>query len=244
VSLDGRACLVTGASSGIGRAVALALAREGARVWAVGRNEERLRALAAETREGAEIVPVVADVESDRELEAAASTVLAASDGLDVLVHSAGAIYLGTFGSASPADLDRQYRVNLRAPFLLTQALLPALRRARGQVVFVNSSAALRASAGNVWYAATKAGLKALADGLRDEVNRDGVRVVTLYVGRTATPMQESVHEHEGRPYRSEFLLRPEDVAEVVLAALSLPASGEVTDVNVRPMSKLPDLPA
>lgn len=241
MALSGRACLVTGASSGIGRAVALALAREGARVWAVGRSKERLGTLVAEARGRGEIVPVLADVKSDRELEEVAGTVLAGTDRLDVLVHSAGAIHLGPFESVSAADLDQQYRVNLRAPFLLTQALLPALRRARGQVVFVNSSAALRASASNVSYAATKAGLKALADGLREEVNRDGVRVVTLYVGRTATPMQEFVHEREGRSYRPELLLRPEDVAEVVISSLSVPASGEVTDVIVRPMSKLPE---
>jgi NADP-dependent 3-hydroxy acid dehydrogenase YdfG len=105
-------------------------------------------------------------------------------------------------------------------------------------VVFVNSSAAFRASASNALYAATKAGLKALADGLRDEVNRDGVRVVSVYVGRVATPMQAAVHEFEGRRYRPELLLRPEDVAETVLTTLALPASGEVTDVSIRSMTK------
>ena len=95
-------------------------------------------------------------------------------------------------------DFDRLYRVNLRAPFVLTQDLLPALRRARGQVVFVNSSAGLRASALNVLYAATKHGLKAIADGLRDEVNADGIRVDQRLPGRTATAMQQFVHEHEG----------------------------------------------
>jgi NADP-dependent 3-hydroxy acid dehydrogenase YdfG len=121
---------------------------------------------------------------------------------------------------------------------VLTQALLPGLRRARGQVVFINSSAALRSSATNVLYAATKAGLKAFADGLRAEVNQDGVRVVSVYAGRTATPMQEAVHEREGRQYRPDVLLRPEDIAEVVLGALALPASAEVTDVNIRSMTK------
>jgi NADP-dependent 3-hydroxy acid dehydrogenase YdfG len=116
--------------------------------------------------------------------------------------------------------------------------LLPALKRARGQIVFVNSSAALRASADNVLYASTKAALKALADGLREEVNRDGVRVVTIYAGRTATPMQASVHEFEGRTYEPELLMQPEDLAHLVLAALTLPATAEVTDLSVRPTAK------
>jgi NADP-dependent 3-hydroxy acid dehydrogenase YdfG len=241
VSAPARICVVTGASSGIGEALTVALARTGGRVWAIGRNRERLDALAAEAaEESGEVVPVVADLERDEDLAAAGDEILAGSDHVDVLVHSAGAITLGGFDSVSLIDFDRQYRVNLRAPVVLTQALLPALRRSEGQVVFINSSAGLRASADNVLYAATKHGLKAIADGLREQVNPDRVRVISVYTGRTDTPMQASVHEHEGRQYLPELLLRPDDVAEVVLAALAVPPSGEVTDVNVRPIAKLP----
>src|SRR5262249_36580240 len=154
---------------------------------------------------------------------------------LDVLVHSAGTIQLGSVASEPTSSLDRQYAVNLRAPFALTKALLPALRECQGQVVFINSTAALKASANNALYAATKAGLKAFAEGLGREVNPAGVRVVTLYVGRTATPMQARVHEYEGRHYRPESLLPPEDVAEAAVAALLLPPGGEVTDIVIRP---------
>ena len=236
---DGRISVVTGASSGIGEALTVALARIGGRVWAIGRKRERLEALAEEHGNG-EVVPIVADLERDEDLAAAGDEILSGSDRVDVLVHSAGAITLGGFDSVSPADFDRQYRVNLRAPVVLTQALLPALKRAEGQIVFINSSAGLRASADNVLYAATKHGLKAIADGLREQVNPDHVRVISVYTGRTATPMQAAVHEHEGRQYVPELLLRPDDVVEVVLAALAVPPSGEVTDVNVRPIAKLP----
>lgn len=235
----GQSCVVTGASSGIGRAVAVSLARAGAYVHAIGRNQARLDLLVEEVVElDGHVVTVVADLEQDADIERVAREILSEGDRVDVLVHSAGAIELGTASSATVDELDRQYRVNLRAPVALTQALLPGLRRARGQVVFINSSAALRASATNVLYAATKAGLKTFADGLRDDVNQDGVRVVSVYAGRTATPMQESIHVYEGRPYRPEHLLRPEDIAEVVLGALALPASAEVTDVNIRSMTK------
>lgn len=240
-SLEGRACAVTGASSGIGRAVTIALVRAGAHVVAVARSEERLGTLAVEAGGPGSVVPLVADLADDHGLESAANGVLAQGDGLDVLVHSAGAIQLEGLASAAAAELDQQYAVNLRAPVVLTRALLPALERARGQIVFVNSSAALRASASNVLYAATKAGLKAFADGLRDAVNGDGIRVLTVYVGRTATPMQARVHESEGRPYRAELLLQPEDVAGSVVAALALPSSGELTEMSIRPMVKPPD---
>ncbi len=119
--------------------------------------------------------------------------------------------------------------------------MLPALKRAAGQIVFVGSSAGYTPSPDAALYAATKQGLKAFADGLRQEVNADGVRVVTVNPGRTATPMQEAVHAHEGRPYRPELLMRPEDVVDVVLAVLSLGPTAEVTDVSIRPMRKLPE---
>jgi short-subunit dehydrogenase len=238
--LGGQMCVVTGATSGIGHSLTLALASRGAVVWAVGRTAERLERLAADVQglEG-EVVPVLADLVDDEEVVKASEHILSRTETIDVLIHSAGGIVLGSFESIPPSAFDRLYRVNLRAPFVLTQRLLGALKRARGQVVFINSSAGLRASADNVLYAATKHGLKAMADGLRDEVNPDGVRVTSVYPGRTATPMQRSVHEYEGRDYRSELLLRPEDVVDVVMAALSHLATGEVTDVSVRPIGKL-----
>ena len=239
--LDGRVCVITGATSGIGRALAGAFAEAGAHVWAIGRSRARLDALAAELAGSAErISPVLADLEQDEGVAVATERILAGGDRIDVLVHSAGAIWLGHLESAPAAELERLYRVNLRAPYLLTQALVPAVKRARGQIVFINSNAALKASADHTLYAVTKRGLRAFADGLRDEVNADGVRVLSVYAGRADTPMQEIVHEHEERPYRPEFLMRPGDVVHVVLAALALPASAEVTEVSVRPMMKLP----
>jgi short-subunit dehydrogenase len=236
----GRTCVVTGATSGIGERLALALAERGDLVWALGRSTERLARLTSSAEDLAgRVVPVEADFESEDQIAAASERILARTEQIDVLAHSAGAMALGSFESIEPSTLDELYRVNLKAPFLLTRRLLAALKAARGQIVFVNSSAGLRASAENALYAATKHGLKALADGLRDEVNPDGVRVISVYPGRTATPMQRSVHDYEGRDYDSELLLQPEDVVDVVLAALDHPETGEVTDVSVRPMRKL-----
>jgi NADP-dependent 3-hydroxy acid dehydrogenase YdfG len=84
----------------------------------------------------------------------------------------------------------------------------------------------------------TKHALKALADGLRHEVNAEGVRVLSVYMGRTATPMQREVHVSEGVDYRPLELLQPDDVAEAILSALTLPRTAEVTDIYVRPMRK------
>ena len=109
----------------------------------------------------------------------------------------------------------------------------------KGQIVFINSSAGLRASGNLGQYAATKFALKAIADSLREEVNGEGVRVLSVYPGRTATPMQSAVHKLEGREYHPELLMQSADAAAVVVNALSLPGSAEVTEIFVRPMSKL-----
>jgi len=142
---------------------------------------------------------------------------------VDLLLHCAGTITLGRMESAPLEAFDRQYRINVRAPFALTQALLPMLKTRRGQVVFINSSAGINAMPNVGQYAATKHALKAVADSLRAEVNAEGVRVLSVYPGRTATPMQASVHEREGKAYIPERLMQPEDVAGVVINALCLP---------------------
>lgn len=234
-SLAGHTALVTGATSGIGRAIALALAAEGATVRAVGRRRQALDSLA---NARPSIREEQVDLLVDDDIECLVRNVNAGEERLDILVHAAGAFALGSVECAPVADLDHLYRVNVRAPYVLTQGLLPALTRARGQVVFVNSSAGVRAGATLSQYAATKHALKALADSLRCEVNDDGIRVISVFPGRTASPMQQHLHQLEERPYRAPDLLQPDDVAAVVVHALSLPRSAEATDVHVRSMLK------
>ena len=144
----------------------------------------------------------------------------------------------GPIEHASLAALDGQYQTNVRAPYVLTQTLLPMLKARRGQVVFINSSSGIVAKPMSAQYDSTKHALKAIADSLRGEVNPDGVRVLSVYLGRTASEMQERIHQAEGRPYRPELLLQPQDVASVIVNALSLPRTAEVTDIHIRPMLK------
>ncbi len=188
-------------------------------------------ALAADGRIRGHLV----DLANDDQLSAVAGELAGELASLDVLVHSAGAIRYALAEDASLDDLDLQWRVNLRAPFVLTRALLPLLRSSGGQVVFVNSSAAHLTKPCTAAYAATKAGLKAFADSLRAEVDASGVRVISVYPARTATPMQEAVHTWESREYRPERLLQPDDVALAVMGALDAPRTAEITDVHVKP---------
>jgi len=233
-----RTAVVTGAGTGIGRSIALEAASRGATLWLLGRRADALEAVAKEARDrgakGAHVVSL--DVSNAGDAERFRGDLAKETDSLDLLVHSAGAHHLGPVAETPVARLDEQYQVNLRGPFVLTQLLLPLLRARRGQIVFVNSSAGLEARAGVGAYAATKHGLKALADALRQEVNRDGIRVISVFPGRTATPLQEAIRAQEGLPYHPDRLLQPEDVAKAVMSAIELPPTAEVTDIRVRPM--------
>lgn len=238
--MEGQVAVVTGASSGIGRGIALRLAQDGVRLCLVGRKLDALRAVAGQAQRshrGAHLC-CQADLEVEDEVDALLASLRRNVPGPDILVHAAGAVLPGAFEVASADKLDTQYKVNLRAPYVITQGLLPSLKNRQGQVVFVNSSAGLTARANMGQYAACRHALKALADGLREEVNPDGVRVLSLFLGRTATPGQAQLHAMEGRPYRPEWLMQVEDVSEVVALALALPRTVEVTDVTMRPMRK------
>jgi NADP-dependent 3-hydroxy acid dehydrogenase YdfG len=235
---SGQAAVITGASSGIGRATALALAANGATVCLVSRRLSALQKVAEEAGPDGCCRCYQADLVQQGEVERLGSELERDCKHVDILVHNAGAISLGDLSRQSAEDFDRQYRVNVRAPFALTQHLLPKLKATRGQIVFLNSTAALRPGLKAGQYAATHASLRALADSLRDEVNGDGVRVLSVFVGRTATPMQAAVHQFEGKQYRPDLLMQPEDVASVIVSALALARSAEVTEITVRPMRK------
>ncbi|SRR5882672_2293179 len=237
--LDGQVSVVTGASSGIGRAVALELAARGSGVWLLARRSEVLEELAELARQrGARAFVGAVDLCDDAKLAHLCERMRAECGGVDILVHSAGLYARGAIGEASVAQLDAQYRANVRAPYLLTQLLLPALRERRGQIAFVNSSIVLQTRSGVGQFAATQHALRALADTLRQEVNADGVRVLSVYPGRTATPRQAAIHADEGRPYHPERLMRPEDVAAALVQALATARSAEITDLFLRPMQK------
>jgi NADP-dependent 3-hydroxy acid dehydrogenase YdfG len=231
--------VVTGASSGIGKAIALGLAAQGTTLYLMGRNLESLESVAKSAQATSpRVFTYQVDLTQDKDIRSLTVLLKRECSHVDMLIHSAGIISLGKVEAAPVEDFDRQYYTNVRAPYALTQALLPMLRLGRGQIVFINSSLWLNARANVGQYAATKYALKALADSLREEVNGDGLRVMSVYPGRTATPMQVSNHKMEGKPYDPERLMQPDHVAQVVISALSLPETAEVTDINIRPFIK------
>lgn len=235
--LAGQAALVTGASGAIGGAVARALAEAGVRLYLTGRDRERLAEAAEAVRRASPTVVLrAADLADDAQLAALVRGLEGAFGGCDLLIHAAGGFVAGEVAEVPVEELDRQLRVNLRAPYLLTQKLLPGLVERGGQVVFINSTVGTAARGTLAVYSASKHGLRALADSLREEVNRRGVRVLSVFPGRTASAMQAEVHRLEGRSYDPDRFMQPSDVAAAVVSALVLPASAELTELTIRPM--------
>jgi NADP-dependent 3-hydroxy acid dehydrogenase YdfG len=238
-SLKHQVAVVTGASSGIGKAIALALAKSGADVGLVARRRDALEAVAGEVNgNGTRAHVHCTDLTNDADIENLRKELETGVGRVDILVLCGGAISHGKLENTSLAEFDLMYRSNLRGHYGLTQALLPLLRKQPGQIVFINSSAGLRSPASVGQFSATQHALRAVADSLRDEVNPYGIRVLSVFPGRTATPRMAALYEKEGRPYRAELLMQPEDVASMVVHALSLPRTAEVTDISMRPLQK------
>lgn len=222
-----RAHLVTGAGSGIGAVLADRLRARGDRLHLVARSAERAEELEQRFVGARCLVADLADPESVEELEL--------PDALDSVVHAAGVVHLGTVADLDAEEWRAQLEVNLLAPALLTRRALPALRAARGTVVFVNSGSGLRAGPDWSAYAASKFGLRALADALRAEEQGTGMRVSSIYPGRTATAMQEEVHRQEGKDYHADAWIQPGTVADAVLHVLDLPRDATIPDLKVSP---------
>jgi len=229
--------IVTGGGGGIGRAICMALACCGTTVWAVGRSAPPLSHTASRVQ--GRVKAYVADLEDEAQIAQLARDAEREHGRLDILVHSAGTIAHGTVGEAPLAVLDSQFRSNMRLPYGVTRELLPLLRKAPGQIVFINSSIVDGAPRSNVGhYAAMQHAVRAFADTLREEVNADGIRVLCVYPGRTATPRQAKLYRSRGDAYRPEVLLQPEDIATMVTAAVALPPTAEVTEIKLRPLRK------
>ncbi|AFZ69084.1 SDR family oxidoreductase [Deinococcus peraridilitoris] len=224
-----KTALITGATGGIGSALAECLAsdyhlilagRDGAKLADLAERFPEARVLALHLDQPASLADAVHGI-----------------DRLDALIHNAGVVDLATVEAASLDEWQRTLTINLVAPAELTRLLLPALRAARGHVLFVNSGAGLTANPGWGSYAASKFGLRALADALRGEEAPHGVRVTTVYPGRTATDMQRKVRNQEGGEFVAEAYIRPDSVASTIRAALLLPRDAHLTDLTVRPGS-------
>ena len=218
--------LVTGASRGIGKAIAVDLGRTH-HVLVGGRDAAAVDAVVAQLPSAE---PFVGDL-TGGELPAL-------PERLDVLVHSAGLEDGGTVEDTDLATWRRLFEVNVFAVAELSRLALPALRAAEGLVVVINSGSGLVSGPGGGPYAASKFAARALTDALREEERPHGVRVSSIHPGRVDTDMQRALVAREGHAYDTTFTITPEMVAATVRTAVDLPPSGTVESLSVRPMHR------
>jgi NADP-dependent 3-hydroxy acid dehydrogenase YdfG len=237
-SLQGKVVLVTGASSGIGEATALALSEAGAQVAVGARRAEPLADLAK--RAPGEVLTLELDVTDEQSCRTAVATTVEHFGGLDVLVNNAGLMLSGPILGADTTEWTRMVQTNLLGTMFTTHAALPHLLQSKGTVVQMSSTSGRMASAGGGVYAATKFGVNAFSEALRQEVTTQGVRVVLVEPGMVDTELTSHLTDPGMRALARDLMdsmrtLRPEDIAEAVLYAISQPDYVAVNEILLRP---------
>jgi clavulanate-9-aldehyde reducatase len=241
--LGGKAVAITGASSGIGEATALALAREGASVALGARRRDRIEALAQRIEEetGATAVALEVDVSDEAQARAFVAGAAERLGRLDVLINNAGLMLLGPVESGDPDDWRRMVDVNLLGLLYCTHEALPIMRaQGSGDIVNISSVAGRFARAGSAVYNLTKFGVNAFTEGLRQEVTEDGIRVIVIEPGFVATELQSHnkgpvLETLEGMRQQLGEVLQAEDIANGILYAVSQPPYVSVNEVLIRP---------
>ena len=239
--LDGRVALVTGASSGIGEATALALAKAGAKVAIAARRADRLATLAKSIEAvGGSALEIVADLTKPGDIERMIDANVKMFGRLDILVNNAGVMLLSPVAEASTDDWRRMIELNLIALMETTKAALPHLKTSKGHIVNVSSVAGRVANPDASGYAATKFGVVAFSESLRREVYADKVRVTLIEPGLVLTELGDHITNPgmkaslEKRKTAMEGL-EAEDVAAAVVYAVTQPARVNVNEILLRP---------
>lgn len=226
--------LVTGATEGIGRAIAFTLGRAGFQVGVCARTPARVEALLADlAADGISAAGLSCDVGDPAQVERLVAHVADRLAPVEVLVNNAGAGVIKPFGDITLEDWDRVFATNLRGLYLVTRAVLPAMRaRKTGDVINVSSLAGKRGFIGGTAYAASKHAVMGFSESLMLELRKEGIRVTALCPGSVDTKMIHAQTVFERDPER---ILKPEDVAETVLALVRLPRRANISELEIRP---------
>lgn len=240
--LEGRVALVTGASSGIGEATALALAEAGARVAIAARRRDRLDALAARLAPlGAEPLVLIADLVSETEAQRVVTETETHYGRLDILVNNAGVMYLEPVAEADLGRWRQMLELNVLSLIAASQAALAGMRARRdGHIINVSSVAGRVANPNAAAYATTKFGVVGFSESLRREVYKDNIRVSVIEPGMVATELREHIG-HAGARQAVEARvaemrqLQPEDIADTILFCVTRPSHVCINEVLLRP---------
>jgi 3-oxoacyl-[acyl-carrier protein] reductase len=232
--LSGKAALITGASRGIGRAIALRLGRMGASVAICARSRDALERTAAVLRdEGIRSLPIVADVTRTEDVQRMTELTCNQFSVIEILVNNAGVGVFGPFHERSETDWDAVLGTNLKAVFLTSRAVAPRMiRLGRGHIINISSLASKSAFPGGAIYCASKWGLMGLTACMAEDLRVHGIRVSVVCPGSVATEFSS----HAGRDPAS--LLQPDDVANAVATLVTQSPHSFISEVDLRPLRK------
>lgn len=235
MDLKNKVAVVTGGNKGIGKAIALKLAEQGCHVALIARDLNTLEATAKQLKLfGVETLVVQGDLAQDEVIGRFVQQVKETFGRLDILVNNAGVGYFGPVAELKVEQWDAMFDLNMRAVFLLTQKLIPLLRKA-GEAFVVNiaSLAGKNAFVGGAGYAATKHALLGFSRCLMLEERKNGINVLAVCPGSVRTEFFSNVPD--GQSALAKNILEPEDVAQMVVEALKLPARAMVSELDIRP---------
>jgi NADP-dependent 3-hydroxy acid dehydrogenase YdfG len=231
-----RVAVITGASSGIGEAMARVLVSEGYRVALLGRRLERIAALANELGNGT--IAIQADVTDRDSIVAAAERVQQELGGADILINNAGVMLTAPFASDQRSEHRQMVETNLLGAMTVTEVFLDQLRARKGDLVNISSVAARVASAGFAAYSATKWGLNGWSEALRVELQPD-IRVMVIEPGAVATELSDHITHGESKKvaqdYRDNVAMPAQEIAEGVAFSLGRPKRITLNEILVRP---------
>ncbi|MFE3848903.1 3-ketoacyl-ACP reductase [Flavobacterium sp. LB3P45] len=219
--LKNKNALITGAGKGIGKAIALALAKEGVNVILVARTQEEIDSVAAKVRSlRVKALAITADVADINSVNAAVEKALAEFGTIDILINNAGIAAFGKFLELEPTDWERIIKVNLMGTYYVTRAILPnMIERQMGDIINISSTAGLSGNALTSAYSASKFAVLGLTESLMQEVRKHNIRVTALTPSTVATDMAKELKLTDGNP---EKVMQAEDMAELIIAQLKL----------------------
>jgi len=240
--LAGKIAVVTGASSGIGEATALALAAEGAKVVLIARRADRLEQLAKKISDaGGEALNVVADVSDIAQCQKAINEALEKCGAVDILVNNAGVMFLGPVADANVEDWKKMFDVNVLGLMCCTRYVLPGMKeRKRGHIINISSVSGKQVTARSSAYSATKFAVGAFSDGLRQEVHKDKIRVTVIEPGAVATELTDHITHAATKDAVRSWVdqmtpLQSEDIAAAIIYAVTQGEHVNVNEILIRP---------
>jgi NADP-dependent 3-hydroxy acid dehydrogenase YdfG len=244
--LIGKVAFVTGASSGIGEATAVALAEEGAHLAVLARRTDRLEQVVKRIKDaGGEAVPFIADVTNEGQLRAAIRQAKENFGRIDILVNNAGVMLLHQIEGVDSGEWRQMLELNVLAVMLACQEVLPIMQaQGRGHIVNISSVAGRQVKAGYSGYNASKWALGAFSESLRQEVTRQHIRVTVIEPGMVATELREHITDPQVRKAQQEAEhsitpLRGEDIAAAIVFALTQPEHVSINEMLIRPTEQV-----